>query len=245
MKIQPVGRPTLPDVIVEQIRTQILLGELGPGDELPSEREFAAGYGVNRTTVREALMELTRMRLIERKQGRRCTVLDYRDSGSPELLTHILRLPRESPVRQNAAVSLFDAIHRAYLTAAELVVGSQRDLSAVSETVDDIEAALADEDVERVFLADRAFHRELFRATGSIVLELMFVPLFRAVDDGVDLGGSYGRRAAKEYIARRERNPTLPHRAILDGLRAGDLDAVGKVIERVLRAMRRVYERAD
>jgi len=242
VKIQPLGRTTLPAAIVEQIRTQILLGELPPGSQIPSERELATGFGVNRTTVREALMELARLRLLERKQGRRCTVLDWRETGSIELLVHVLRLPRGSGVREEAAASFFDALLVAYRTAIELISAREPTLDEVRAQVVAIEAAIAASDADRVLAADRAFHSALFRETRSIVFELMFLTLYRAVEDGLDLGGSYGRRAAAEYIRRGARGPRLPHRAVLDALDAGDPDKARSVVDRVVSVMRDIYQ---
>lgn len=241
MKIQPVLRPSLSSAILDQIREQILSGELAPGDLIPSERELAEGYEVNRATVREALTELTRLRLIARKQGRRCVVLDFRDSGSLELLAYILRLPQGHPVREEAAASFFDAIQRSYVTAIELISLGPADLGDVRVAVESLEEAIAARDARRVFKADRAFHRALFRAMGSLVVELMITPLFRAVDEGLDLGGSYGLPAAHEYVRRQSYGPRLPPRAIYDALASEDYAEAREVVRRTVVVMKKVF----
>jgi len=238
-----LGRPTLPGAIVDQIRQQILAGELEPGEELPSERDLASGFGVNRTTVREALMELTRLGLIDRKQGRRCTVLDWRVTGSIELLVHMLRLPPGTPLRDEAAASLFDALHLAYRTSLDAIVTGQRSLAPLEADADQLEAAIEAEDEEAVLAADRAFHVTLFQETRSIVFQLLFLTLYRAIDDGLDLGGSYGRRSAAEYVRRRSVGPRLPHRAILTALAARDLETAHAIVGRVVNVMRELYAR--
>ncbi|RME42422.1 MAG: GntR family transcriptional regulator, partial [Deltaproteobacteria bacterium] len=43
------------DQILEKIRQTILSGKFGVEERLPSERELAEQFGVNRGTVREAL----------------------------------------------------------------------------------------------------------------------------------------------------------------------------------------------
>lgn len=53
------------------IEAAIAAGELAPGERLPSERELAASFGVNRLTLRQALAGLERRRLIRRAVGRR------------------------------------------------------------------------------------------------------------------------------------------------------------------------------
>jgi len=57
--------------IGEVIEQAIGSGGLQPGDRLPPERELAAWFGVNRLTLRQALSDLERRRLIRRSVGRR------------------------------------------------------------------------------------------------------------------------------------------------------------------------------
>ncbi|WP_134324896.1 GntR family transcriptional regulator [Cumulibacter soli] len=53
----------------DAIRDLIDTGVLEPGAKLPTEIGFAAEFGVNRLTVRQALSELARVGLIVRRQG--------------------------------------------------------------------------------------------------------------------------------------------------------------------------------
>jgi GntR family transcriptional regulator len=57
--------------IGEVIEQAIESGDLQPGDRLPPERELAQWFGVNRLTLRQALSDLERGRLIRRSVGRR------------------------------------------------------------------------------------------------------------------------------------------------------------------------------
>lgn len=52
------------------LREQILSGIYAPGDQLPTEAELVADYGVSRITVRQALKSLTEDKLIRREAGR-------------------------------------------------------------------------------------------------------------------------------------------------------------------------------
>jgi GntR family transcriptional regulator len=64
------------------LRDRILSGAIGFGTKLPNENELADYHGVSRVTVRRALGELARERLIERRRsaGTRVT---YRPSPAP------------------------------------------------------------------------------------------------------------------------------------------------------------------
>lgn len=56
--------------IREQLRQQIINGDLKPGDRLPSESQICAECGVSRMTARQALTQLASEGLVVRKRGR-------------------------------------------------------------------------------------------------------------------------------------------------------------------------------
>jgi len=60
--------------IAEEIESQILRGELKPGDQLPGETEMGSLFGVTRSTVREGLRQLESDGLIHRPSPRRMEV---------------------------------------------------------------------------------------------------------------------------------------------------------------------------
>src|SRR5271170_7711056 len=59
------------ELIARAIEKQILNGDIAPGDVLPSETAFAAQFGVNRSTLREALRTLEQNGLVAREPGRK------------------------------------------------------------------------------------------------------------------------------------------------------------------------------
>ena len=65
--------------IFEQVRRQILSGELPPGFRLPAERKLAESLGVNRTTILNAYRELKAEGLIGSRVGNGTIVLSYLD----------------------------------------------------------------------------------------------------------------------------------------------------------------------
>jgi GntR family transcriptional regulator, transcriptional repressor for pyruvate dehydrogenase complex len=56
---EPVQTATTLEETVERLGTAIRLGLLGPGDQLPPERDLAEQLGIARSTLRQALMSLT------------------------------------------------------------------------------------------------------------------------------------------------------------------------------------------
>ncbi|WP_291317379.1 FadR/GntR family transcriptional regulator [Desulfuromonas sp.] len=66
---KPIRPKKISEEIVEQIKGLISKGQLKPGDRVPSERDLASLFGVSRPSVREALMVLDAMGLVESRQG--------------------------------------------------------------------------------------------------------------------------------------------------------------------------------
>ncbi len=70
-----IDRRKLFEQVASHLQAWILSGELKPGDRLPTERELQAQFGVGRPAVREALITLQRLGLIEVANGTPARVL--------------------------------------------------------------------------------------------------------------------------------------------------------------------------
>ena len=55
--------------LVEQVRREVMLGRLGPGDQLPTLREVVEALAINPNTVAKAYAELEHEGLVVRRQG--------------------------------------------------------------------------------------------------------------------------------------------------------------------------------
>jgi DNA-binding FadR family transcriptional regulator len=66
MKLPKVTKSRLTDQVAEILYKKITIGELSPGDKLPSELELSKQLGVARPTIREALSRLLGLGLIQR-----------------------------------------------------------------------------------------------------------------------------------------------------------------------------------
>src|SRR5439155_3252596 len=68
------ARRRLHEDVAEQLRDAILDGRFRAGTKLPPERELAVEFGVNRTSVREAIKVLEGLGLVTVRQGDGATV---------------------------------------------------------------------------------------------------------------------------------------------------------------------------
>lgn len=69
------------------IQDRIASGELGPGDRLPTEHEYASTFGVSIAPVRQALLDLADAGLVIRHKGRGTFVRGARLEEEIDLLT--------------------------------------------------------------------------------------------------------------------------------------------------------------
>ncbi|CDO26055.1 GntR family transcriptional regulator [Mycolicibacterium mageritense DSM 44476 = CIP 104973] len=90
MALQPVNRRSVPEDVFSQIVTEVLSGQMQPGESLPSERRLAEVLGVSRPAVREAIKRLTEVGLVEVRQGDATTVRDFRRHAGLDLLPRLL-----------------------------------------------------------------------------------------------------------------------------------------------------------
>ena len=74
--MRPVRRATLPVMVAEEIKRDIIHKVLKPGDKLPSEKELSRQLGVGRPTLREALRILEGQGWIKFKFGQGAYIMD-------------------------------------------------------------------------------------------------------------------------------------------------------------------------
>jgi len=83
---QPITRLRLHEEIVTIIQKQIMNGTILPGTKLPTEREMAETFNVNRTTLREALRKLENLELLEIRHGDGVYARNFLESGNMDLI---------------------------------------------------------------------------------------------------------------------------------------------------------------
>jgi DNA-binding GntR family transcriptional regulator len=150
------GQP-LRDVIREELRTQIAEGVWVPGTRLV-ERELAAGFGVSRVPVREALRALE-------------------SEGFVELLPRRGAVVRE--LTRSVVADLFDIREVLEALAARLAAGRIRDegLAELGAVVEDGRRAVDADDHAAAGAANTTFHETLLRLSGNDSLRSVLEPL--------------------------------------------------------------------
>jgi DNA-binding FadR family transcriptional regulator len=169
------GRKRVVEEAADRIRDGILVGRYRAGDHLPGERELSQQLGVSRLTLRSALARLEAEGLVRAMHGAGNLVLDYRESGTIDLLGYLARLSLEGRVVPVDVLGDLLELRRAIAVEA-LGLAAERctdaELEAMHEHVRGQHALL---DQPRAFMeADLAFARLVVRATHNIAFELVF-----------------------------------------------------------------------
>ncbi len=183
MALQRVARRSVPDEVYDQLLAELLDGEFGPGQPLPSERRLSEVLGVSRPAVREALQRLAHAGLVEVRQGDATTARDFRRTGGLDLLPRLLIVGGELDI--TVARSILEARLHVGPKIAELA--AVRGGEALAVQLDEAVAALAADD-DPIARQRRAldFWHLLVDGADSIAFRLMFNGMLAAYEPAMD-----------------------------------------------------------
>ena len=223
------GTLSLTDSLAVAIERQIVAGRLQHGDRIPAERELATQLGVSRGSLREALDQLERRGVIERRRGRGTSVVD----------------PTRT-VEADQLASAFADLHVAALEALDVraclepPIAARAARRATDGDLALLEAALRDAeqagDEVQFMERDRTFHRTIAHVTHNPLLVRM-VDRTRDVLDLSRRDQQFG--AATRAVANDE------HRAIYRAIAAHDPAAAAAAAEADLDGVRADLERLE
>ncbi|MGW8065650.1 FadR/GntR family transcriptional regulator [Streptomyces ziwulingensis] len=199
------------DEAIEKIKDMIVSGALRPGDRLPRESELAAGLGLSRNSLREAVRALSLIRILDVRQGDGTYVTSLDPQLLLEALSFVVDFHRDDTVLEFLAVRRM--LEPAATAMAALRIG-ERELDALGTRLD---ALGTEPSVEELVACDLEFHRAVAGASGNSVLcsllDGLSGPTTRArVWRGITQEDAVGRTLHE-------------HRAILTALRDRDAEA--------------------
>jgi len=176
--VKPLQRAGLTDMLVARILGLVTAGNLGAGDQLPSERKLAETFNVSRPTLREAIRALGVLGVLEIRHGGGVFVSQLGAAELLQPLTFFLTLRSAEVEKLYEARQLIegDIAARAARQAGEgdvaalgALIGEQEKLTASQEAYRDIDTAFHQ---RLAALADNEF---LARAAQSLnILGLEF-----------------------------------------------------------------------
>jgi GntR family transcriptional repressor for pyruvate dehydrogenase complex len=173
----PPPRPSLTESVTRHLADRVL-GELEPGNALPSESDLAAELGVSRLTVREAVRALHARGLVDTRRGRRPVVAYPTARPIGDFLAAAVR---RDPRRLLDLLEVRQALEVDIARLAALRAGSGAGRAAVDAAQAALDAMRRATDPDQVHAADLRFHESLAAGTGnellSFLMEAMEEPL--------------------------------------------------------------------
>jgi DNA-binding FadR family transcriptional regulator len=217
--------------VAEQILRMASSGQIQPGEKLPSDRELAEAMGVSRPTVREALLALQLLGVVEVRAGDGAYVVH---GGSPARFGRDIALPADFSVEPSEVIEARIAIEPtiARLSASRI---TPQGVESLDRLLEQSEAIARDPDQMDEFirlglgfhsaLAPCSANRFLARACASLV-DVAEHPLWALVN----------RRAMQDLDSRL--GQVREHREVLDAIRRRDGEAAHAAMTEHLRRLR-------
>ena len=224
------------DEIIESLRQDIVTRRLRDGDRLPSERELSERYGVSQPTVREAIRALETLGLVNVLHGSGSFVRSRGDYALASALQTLVQL-HSVGVMDVLAVRHVLGRFSVQLAASNATDEDLEALGAAYRRLDDT-AGMTDLDevigsiVEYQRILSSASHSALLQSLEAFLVALLTeVQVKSLADNGVRF---WCLRAAEFQ----------PHRlAILQALRARDVERAQKAMSGYLDAQKALFER--
>lgn len=220
---QPVNAGRVSAEIVEQIKSAIRAGQVGPGDRLPPERELTELFGVSRVTVRDALRVLEATGLVEIRVGAGggafVTAPDTGNVG--EGISNMLLMRTVSPTDVTEARVVLE------LGILPLVCerATEEDLTILEDICAKAEETLkGDSDYDVALSAE--FHTQLANTTHNEVIRLLIEPLHHPLESSL--------RQAKSRAPEMGREGTKEHRSLIAAIRAKDVNKAQAIMRKHL-----------
>jgi len=157
--------------IVTQVRNLIEKGKLKKDDQLPNEKELCDTFKVSRSTVREAVLSLENMKLVERRQGDGT----YVTASSEEALIN----PLATSIFQEKddIIDIFALRKIVEPEIAQLASqhGTPEDIAKLEKALSDQETELAEG--KSIARTDTSFHQTLAKMSQNKVLARLLFAL--------------------------------------------------------------------
>lgn len=203
-----IERRTVADEIRHAIVEGIRTGRLRAGEVLPPERELAEQFGVARTSVREAIVALSALGVIERS-GNRVRVVE-----------HLPSVDVDVDHRKAAVRDMFETRRAIEIPVAELAC-CRADDTQRRELVEMAGRFRAGLDLTEFRRLDRAFHAAIADACGNRILAEVYAKVLDALFHSGEfeslLTDDVNAQAVAEIIDQSARAHEAIARAMADG----------------------------
>jgi GntR family transcriptional regulator, transcriptional repressor for pyruvate dehydrogenase complex len=218
--VKPVRKKSVPEAIIQELRSLIDAGHLVPGSKLPGERELAQMMNVSRPSLREALRVLNLLGIIENRPGSGTFLASSSDQWPIEPFSILFLL------KKSTLFEIFDARKILEGGVAGLAANhrTDEDLKAMEETLGKMRLHLGNPEKYTKYEFD--FHRTVIEAAGNLVIADLMEKLYRLLKETrarIYQKFSYKIRAYREQDYKN-------HETIYHAIKAGDAQMAAKAM---------------
>lgn len=227
---EPIVRRKLSDEVLARLKRQITSGELGPGDEMPSERELMDRFGVGRPAIREAMQALANMGLVAISHGERAKVLQLSAKSI------FRQVDTAAKIMLSTSTDSLEHLKSARIFFERGMV-REAAAKASGEEIERLRAILAEQRAQRgnaeaFIAADMAFHNAIAAISGN--------PIYTAVSEAM-LGWLKEYRAELLLWSGKEKFTLDEHEEIIGQIAAHDPDKAEAAMVKHLERSRSLY----
>lgn len=220
--------------VADEIRSQIVTGEMIPGARLPAEAELSEMFGVSRSTVREALRVVASQSLVRTTRG---------VTGGTFVSTPEARETSDYLQTSLALMASAEDVDVAELLEARMILEAPAARLAAERRTEEHLEQLRGSIEEGTgaapghgFEGNRSFHQVILEASGNRLLTVVTRPVFAVLQDRFlrdEAAPSFWNRVARD------------HRRILAAVEAGDSVTAEEEMRQHLLRLASTYRRID
>lgn len=215
--VPPLRKPTLSARVARHLLDLIARQGLRPGDAVPSEVQICKDLQVSRGSVREAYRSIAALGILDIESGRRPRLQVINPSVLAQVFGYALKTAQVNAahvIQTRRAIE----VQAAQLAARNISEAQKRTLRAL---VEDMRAAVDQNDHTRRVNADMAIHVALAEASGNPLNPLLLAALRAPLEQVMSIG--LGLRYAETELIR----VVDVHEGIVERVCAGDAVGAG------------------
>lgn len=214
LKIAPIKSMSLVDEVEIRVMKFIKENKLKSGDSIPKELEFAAALGVSRTVVREALLRLRTIGIIDSKKHKGMVLTQ------PDIIGNFEKAIKSNLLGEETLKDIFELRLILEMGMADLLFArkTEKDIESLDKVVSKEEEYQLDSTIFTLDL-EVAFHGKLYEISGNTTLKRfqdLLLPVFRYVHENMLPDARNFKYSSGKFIS---------HRDILNELTNGTPDS--------------------
>ncbi|MEV6215343.1 GntR family transcriptional regulator [Nocardia sp. NPDC051833] len=164
-----MGSRTVVADVADELARRVATGEYRPGDLMPSVRQVADEFGMNRATAQLTLGRLESYGFVEARRGKGFTIRDVREEGGMDVYRHLFRFSVTAPAV--AAEMFTDIVEVERGIVLEALLG----YTAAEKVLDSAELAAAVDELEAMARQSVPDHVRIITAEIALVRKVLGV----------------------------------------------------------------------